>query len=92
MTEDEFFDEEGCEEERVGHVNDDVPPYRFSWRLLLADWLDNTGDIIEHLAEYPKAAVRRIWAHEQHRESRRLFAEEAAREIEQLTEGTHAST
>lgn len=90
MTEDEFFEGNDCDEERVGHASDEVPPYRFSWKLLLADWLDNTGDIIEHFAEYPKAVVRRIWAHEQHRESRRLFVEEAAREIEQITEGKHA--
>lgn len=87
MSEDEFFEEEGCEEERVGHITDEVPPHKFRWPLLVADWLDNLGDMIEHFAEFPKAIVRRIVAHEQHRESRRLFEQEAAREIESLTGG-----
>jgi hypothetical protein len=55
-----------------------------NWGLLLADWLDNTGDIFEHMAEYPKAACRRLWAHYTHDQGQKLDRAEAARAIESI--------
>lgn len=77
----------GCGEARVSHEHADeteLPATRFSWGLLLGEWLDNTGDILEHFAEYPKALTRRLFAHHTHERGKRLSREEAARTIEQI--------
>lgn len=61
-------------------------PTPFSLHRVAADWLNAAGSILEVAAEFPYSIARGLAGHDRHIQKQRDFQQEAALEIERLTE------